>query len=138
MRISQETDAFGLGRAVLDWNLTELDIHTMRVAAARFSAHLAETNRGRAKLRDWLLAEPVDLPGTDADEVGGKHHMCATRMAADPRHGVVDADCRVHGLENLLVAGSSVFASPGHANPTYTIVQLALRLGDHLAKRLPT
>ena len=53
-------------------------------------------------------------------------------MAKDPSQGVVDADCRVHGVSNLYIGGSSVFASPGYANPTYTIVQLALRLGDHL------
>jgi choline dehydrogenase-like flavoprotein len=62
--------------------------------------------------------------------------MGTTRMAADPRHGVVDADCRVHGVANLYVGGSSVFASTGHGNPTYTIVQLALRLGDHLSEVL--
>ena len=62
--------------------------------------------------------------------------MCTTRMAADPRHGVVDRDCRVHDLDNLYIGGSSVFATAGYANPTYTIVQLALRLGDHLAGRL--
>ena len=61
--------------------------------------------------------------------------MGATRMADDPRQGVVDRDCRVHGLYNLYIGGSSVFATPGHANPTYTIVQLSLRLGDHLIGR---
>ena len=50
----------------------------------------------------------------------------------DPAQGVVDGNCRVHGTANLYVGGSSVFASTGHANPTFTIVQLALRLGDHL------
>jgi choline dehydrogenase-like flavoprotein len=87
-------------------------------------------------MRDWLLADPVRFPGVDADIVGGMHHMGTTRMADDPRHGVVDRDCRVHGLDNLFVGGSSVFATPGHANPTYTIVQLALRLADHLVGRL--
>jgi choline dehydrogenase-like flavoprotein len=53
-------------------------------------------------------------------------------MSADDRTGVVDSDCRVHGTRNLFVGGSSVFASTGHANPTYTLTQLALRLGDHL------
>jgi choline dehydrogenase-like flavoprotein len=57
-------------------------------------------------------------------------------MAADPEKGVVDADCRVHGVANLYVGGSSVFATTGHGNPTYTLTQLALRLGDHLAGRL--
>ena len=53
-------------------------------------------------------------------------------MAASPREGVVDADCRVHGTANLFVAGSSVFPTTGNANPTLTIVALALRLADHL------
>ena len=53
-------------------------------------------------------------------------------MSADPREGVVDADCRVHEVANLYLGGSSVFATAGHATPTYTVVQLALRLGDHL------
>jgi choline dehydrogenase-like flavoprotein len=97
---------------------------------------LAETGRGRARVRDWLLVEPAQIPSTAEDEVGGKHHMGTTRMADDPRHGVVDRDCRVHGIENFYIGGSSVFATGGHANPTYTIVQLALRLGDHLAGEL--
>jgi choline dehydrogenase-like flavoprotein len=57
-------------------------------------------------------------------------------MSDDPRTGVVDADCRVHGVPNLYVAGSSVFTTSGNATPTLTIVALALRLADHLkAKR---
>jgi choline dehydrogenase-like flavoprotein len=63
---------------------------------------------------------------------GGNHHMGTTRMSADPRTGVVDADCKVHSLANLYIGGSSVFSTSGHANPTYSITQLALRLGDHL------
>jgi choline dehydrogenase-like flavoprotein len=62
--------------------------------------------------------------------------MCTTRMSDDPATGVVDRDCRIHGLENLYVGGGSVFASSGVSNPTYTIVQLALRLADHLDARL--
>ena len=56
-------------------------------------------------------------------------------MAETPDDGVVDANCKVFGQENLYVAGSSVFPSCGHANPTLTIVQLALRLADHLKAR---
>ena len=61
--------------------------------------------------------------------------MGTTRMHADPREGVVDADCRVHAVPNLYIAGSSVFPTGGYANPTLTIVALALRLADHLVKR---
>ncbi|MDX1742039.1 MAG: GMC oxidoreductase [Ruegeria sp.] len=63
---------------------------------------------------------------------GGGHTMGTTRMGASPRTSVVDADCRVHGYENLFVAGSSVFTSSGHANPTLTLMALAARLGDKL------
>ena len=58
--------------------------------------------------------------------------MGTTRMSADPRHGVVDANCRVHSVDNLFIAGSSVFSTGGWANPTFTLVGLALRLADHL------
>jgi choline dehydrogenase-like flavoprotein len=53
-------------------------------------------------------------------------------MHADPSQGVVDADGRVHGIANLYVAGGSVFPTAGFANPTLTIVALALRLADRL------
>ena len=62
----------------------------------------------------------------------GKHHMGTTRMHVAPRHGVVDENSRVHGTSNLFIAGSSVFPSGGYANPTLTIVALAVRLGDYL------
>ena len=59
-----------------------------------------------------------------------------TRMASDPRHGVVDADCQVHGVDGLYIAGSSVFPTGGHANPTLMIVALAIRLAHRLRERL--
>jgi choline dehydrogenase-like flavoprotein len=62
--------------------------------------------------------------------------MGTTRMNADSKRGVVDADCRVHRLENFYVAGSSVFPTSGNVNPTLTIVALAMRLADHLKERL--
>jgi choline dehydrogenase-like flavoprotein len=54
-------------------------------------------------------------------------------MSADPRHGVVDRNCRVHGTTNLFIAGSSVFPTSGQANPTLLLTALAVRLADHLA-----
>ena len=67
---------------------------------------------------------------------GNFHHLGATRMHTDPSMGVVDTDCRVHGVRNLYVAGSSVFPTYGCSNPTLTVVALALRLADHLKKQL--
>jgi len=134
--LGEASDAFGLRRVRLDWRLTDLDIHTMRTAATAFAGHLAEQSIGRARIRPWLLQDPPAFPPFPEEEVGGKHHMCTTRMSADPKTGVVDADCKVHDLANLFIGGSSVFATTGHANPTYTITQLALRLGDHLTEWL--
>jgi choline dehydrogenase-like flavoprotein len=88
---------------------------------------------GRMSIVPWLRND--ETPTLD-QLWGGNHHMGTTRMSADPKRGVVDANLKIHTLENLYVGGSSVFATSGHANPTYTIVQLVLRLGDHLAERL--
>jgi choline dehydrogenase-like flavoprotein len=134
--LADTRDALGLQKTVLNWQLDELDFHTMRTVTIAFGRHLAAHGIGRARLRDWLVAHPPYFPKVGDDEVAGWHHMGTTRMAEDPRHGVVDRDCRVHGLSNLYIGGSSVFSTCGYSNPTYTIVQLSLRLGDHLATRV--
>lgn len=66
----------------------------------------------------------------------GNHHLGTTRMSADPKRGVVDADSKVHGIANLYVAGSSVFPTYGSSNPTMNLVALTLRLADRLKKVL--
>ena len=136
--LNAERDAFGLRRATLDWLLDEHYYETLRAATIRLGATLAEEGIGRLKVRNWLLAEKPRLPrrSENIGEVASRHHMGTTRMAADPARGVVDADCRVHGLGNLYIGGSSVFPTGGFANPTYTIVQMSLRLADHLAREL--
>jgi hypothetical protein len=134
VRLSESRDAFGLGRIALDWRLSEVDYRTMKVAATAFGAHLAEQSIGRLRLADWLLAEEPQVPPWPDEETGGHHHLCTTRMSDDPRQGVVDRNGRVHSLPNLYIGGSSTFATASWVNPTYTIVQLALRLGDHLGK----
>ena len=67
--------------------------------------------------------------------VGG-HHIGTTRMSEDPRHGVVDSDCRLHDVPNLYIASSSVFPTSGQANPTLTLLALTLRLADRLLLNL--
>lgn len=138
IRLCQSRDAFGLRRLLLDWNLSEGDYHTMRAATLAFGAHVAEQGIGRLHLRDWLVEPNATLPdiGSGNGMIAGRQHMCATRMSADPKAGVVDPDCKVHGIANLYVGGSSVFATPGLPKPTFTIVQLALRLGDHISAQI--
>lgn len=138
VRLCDSTDAFGLNRLRLEWQLGEDDYHTMRTATFAFAGHVADSGIGRLKVREWLLDPDARLPdiGTGNGIIAGRQHMCTTRMSPSPATGVVDPDCRVHGLANLYIGGSSVFATPGLPKPTFTIVELALRLGDHLARQL--
>ena len=63
------------------------------------------------------------------------HHLGTTRMGFSKKNGVVDKNLKVFGLENLFIAGSSTFPTGGHANPTYTIIALSLRLSEFLIKK---
>lgn len=134
VRLGNDRDRFGLRRAELDWNLTEMDFRTIRAATSEASRIMAEQDVGRMHVVDWLL-EDNNKPTLD-QLWGGSHHMGTTRMSDDPKTGVVDRNCRVHSVGNLYIGGSSVFATCGHSNPTYSIVQLALRMSDHLATHL--
>ena len=55
-------------------------------------------------------------------------------MGVDTRESVVDKNLKVHDTKNLYISGSSVFVTAGHAHPTLTLTQLAIRLADHLSK----
>jgi len=133
--LSRRRDALGQRRADLSWQLSELDKHTARVFVRTLDAEMRRTGKGSVVGCEWIgqpgNAWPVD-PTVGNHPIGGYHHLGGTRMSAGPTTGVVDADCRVHGYANLHVAGSSVFPTGGWANPTLTIVALALRLADRL------
>jgi choline dehydrogenase-like flavoprotein len=126
-------DSFGMPQAHLMWRKTDQDYRTARVAFEMIAAHIVRSGVGTVRAYPHLIAMG-DYP--PVGEIGGNHHMGGTRMSHSPAEGVVDADLRIHGMSNGYVAGSSVFVRGGHANPTYTIVQLSLRLADHLAARL--
>ncbi|MEM7669636.1 MAG: GMC oxidoreductase [Pseudomonadota bacterium] len=127
--LGDETDALGMRRVVLDWKLSDVDFRTIRWAATSFADQAAANGFGRSKLElsDEYLSENVRYTW---------HHMCTTRMSASPGDGVVDGDCRIHGMTNLYLAGSSVFTTSGWGSPTFLIVALAQRLADHLERRL--
>ncbi|MDH3664308.1 MAG: GMC family oxidoreductase, partial [Alphaproteobacteria bacterium] len=142
-----DVDAFGMPRAVLDWRLTEQDHISMRKLAEVMGAELARTGLGRLKLHDWFMEEPADdwmmrFHGSpEAERFAyldwiSNHNIGTTRMADDPKQGVVDGDCKMHHVDNFYIAGSSVFPTSGSAQPTLTIVALALRLADHLKEKV--
>ena len=132
--ISRERDALGLPRARLDWRLTALDRRSFRAFYEALGRELGRAGVGRVRMLDWVTSpDGAPWPATLG---GGWHHMGTTRMHPDPRQGVVDVNCRVHGVGNLSIAGASVFPTSGSANPTLTLVALSLRLSDHLRKTL--
>ncbi|MEJ1158837.1 FAD-dependent oxidoreductase [Prosthecomicrobium sp. N25] len=126
--LSTRTDPFGMPRVRVDWRYLPVDIATVRTAIGALGEDLAA--RGLADLTFDPEAVEADML---RDGAFGGHHIGTARMADTPERGVVDADCRVFGLANLYVASSAVFPTSGQANPTLTIVALALRLADHLA-----
>ena len=125
--LADDKDAFGRPLARLEWRPGEADIASARAMHELFDASLRDAGLGYFKPR--FTRDPGEWR---AGVEGGKHHLGTTRMHADPRQGVVDADARVHGTSNLYVAGSSVFPTGGYANPTLTLVALAVRLARHL------
>lgn len=125
--LDTQRDALGMPQSRLEWRIGALDAASVEGWLELLRRDLKERGLGE-------VIPPAD--GWREGVIGGPHHMGTTRMSADPRRGVVDADCRAHSVGNLYLAGSSVFATSGHANPTFTLVALALRLADTLRRRL--
>jgi choline dehydrogenase-like flavoprotein len=129
----QHTDALGVPRARLFWRKFDSERKTATVVTRLLGEALVKADIGRLRMRNYLTfgtAWPV------GGQTAGWHHMGGTRMSDSSETGVVDGNCKVFGMDNLYVGGSSVFTTGGHASPTYNIVRLALRLGDHMARKL--
>ena len=136
--LSTAKDELGCPKANLDWRLGEQDKHTLRELARALNDELTRLDLGVLEPSPWLEETGLDWPvdGTVGNHpIGGYHHAGTTRMSTDPAHGVVDANCAVHGYPDLYVLGSSVFPTAGWANPTLTILALAHRLKTHLLER---
>lgn len=126
--LSARRDKLDMNLLTLNWRIGQKEKISLIRLQELFADFLRKNNMG---FLDNCLNGADDLQFTDAS-----HHIGTTRMSDDPRIGVTDKNCRVFGLNNLFIAGSSVFPTSGHANPTLTIVALALRLADFL-KRQP-
>jgi choline dehydrogenase-like flavoprotein len=133
--LGDDADAFGQRRVRLEWRVSEMEERTFRTNLGAVSHALERAGLGRVEIpeeHEGNVWPPAELQGMRG------HHMGTTRMSIDPKLGVVDADCRVHGIGNLYVAGSSVFPTGGAGTPTLTIVALAIRLADHLRSNTRT
>lgn len=125
--LGKEQDELGIPRVILDWKMSEADERSIRHIVLEIAKEFAKNNLGRVKLASYILDKESSIP-TNIHS----HQMGTTRMAARPEEGVVDSNCRVFDTKNLYIAGSSVFSTGGGGNPTMPIVQLALRLAEHL------
>jgi choline dehydrogenase-like flavoprotein len=126
--LTGEKDALGLPRLKLNMTIADEDFTLYRRTLSELGRQLLAGRTGMLRINystraQWMAA--MDW---------GHHHLGTTRMSADPKSGVVDANGLVHGLGNLHIAGSSVFPTCGSSNPTLNLLALTLRLADHLKK----
>ena len=125
--LSDKVDKYRMPKIRLDWQLTKDEIMKTSQSMRIFGLKLGQNGLGRLQVEDWFAKGKVD-----GHVNYGWHHMGATRMALTSQNGVVDTNCRMYDLDNLYIAGSSVFPTSGCANPTFTIMAMTIRLADYL------
>lgn len=131
--LTQATDQLGMRQLRVDWTYSNIDIETIRTSLSILAADFKDSAVGELKFDP----ESVELEATRYGAYGG-HHIGTTRMGHSTRDSVVNSDCRIHSTDNLYIASASIFPTSSQANPTLTLVAIALRLSDHLTKRLGT
>ncbi len=126
--LGNKHDRFGMALPRVDWRISAEERATMRRLSRGLAAEMAARGQKHYTLPEWVVS------GRDQDAVfiDVAHPIGATRMSADPRTGVVDRECQIHDAPGIYIAGSSVFPTGGHVNPTMAIVALSLRLADRL------
>jgi choline dehydrogenase-like flavoprotein len=133
--LSDDKDALGRRRAELHWNTVIRDWESIVESVSIAVSEIERKWGAESKIlidRRWPWPWTPIPPGFRTWSTWGNHHIGTTRMADDELSGIVDGNCRVHGMTNLFVVGSSVFPTGGFANPTFTIVTLSIRLARHL------
>ena len=129
--LTDERDSLDQNRVRLHWRFDDSAKSHIRRAQELIGRELGRAELGRLR----VLLDNDDTRWPFSLDYG-YHHMGTTRMHVDPKQGVVDQNCKLHGVSNLFIAGSSVFPTYGYSQPTLTIVALALRLADHIKKLL--
>jgi len=122
VRLGEERDDLGNRRIEIQWRWHDRDVALVEKAQDILARELKRSGVGEFSIR-----RPMEIKTSSTTHFSG-----TTRMHDDPREGVVDRNCRVHGVDNLFISGSSVFPTGGYANPTLTIVALSLRLADRI------
>ena len=130
--LCENRDALGLPKAMACWKIGARERHSVARIGQLLAQELPMAGLPAPIVEDWVKSNlPENAPLVDMS-----HTIGTTRMSIDPRQGVVDTDCQVHGIKGLYIAGSSVFPTSGHANPTLMILSLAIRTADCLKREL--
>lgn len=129
--LSDQKDALGLYRTRLDWRISDLELKTIRRFVQEVQQTFSALGLAHVTPDPDLLLNPQQFVPKIMDSY---HHMGGARMAASSSDGVVDLDLKLHGIRNAYVCSSAVFPTSGFSNPTHTLLALAVRLADHLAK----
>ncbi len=128
MKLDSMKDALGMPKISMHWdNLSKIEKDTVLKTIKYFARTLGISGTGKIRLtKEFLNGEVFDFD----DSIN--HHIGTTRMSDNPKTGVVDKNCKVFGLSNLYIAGSSVFPTASNVGPTYTIIALSLKLGKYI------
>ena len=127
--LGAQTDALGVPKLHVDWRYTEGDVRTVCRSLKLLADEVVRSRVGRFDYDPRAVEKEMTRYGAY-----GGHHIGTARMGTDAAASVVDPDCRVHGVANLFIAGAAVFPTSSQANPTLTIVAMALRLAEHLVR----
>jgi choline dehydrogenase-like flavoprotein len=130
--LSDRRDRLGIPLPKVDWRINDEERQTIVRVSHMTSDALARAGLPVPTLEPWVAEQRL----RDSEIIDFAHTMGTTRMSNDPQSGVVDADCRVHGVRGLYVAGASTFPTGGHANPTLMILALAIRVADGIKSEL--
>ncbi len=130
--LSDQVDRNGVPLPRVAWKIGSTELQSVKRLARALVCEFERNALPQPHLVDWIAWDEDDRAAfTDM-----AHPSCTTRMGSDAATSVVDPNAMVHGVDGLFVAGSSVFSTPGHANPTLMMLGLAMRLADHLKMRL--
>jgi hypothetical protein len=134
INLSATRDDFGYNRVRSDWRFTRRDIDSI----IENHAIIANDLRGAGGTRAVVDLDYTTLAERVRSEARlSSHHIGTTRMSQDLRTGVVDKNCRVHGISNLYIASSAVFPTSSCMSVTLLIVALALRVASSILDELP-
>ncbi len=130
--LSDERDGMGMPKAAVHWRPQGEDETAFRAVAKTLRKYWTRMGLDRDHPLQWLVAETDGAMAFTDIAQAYAHPSGTARMGTDKNSSVVDSNLVCHGVPNLSVASAAAFPTAGSANPTLTILELALRHADFL------